>query len=902
MWNHRRWISRLFERRAPKTYRPKLERLEDRATPATVNYTSASGFLQFVADFGEADAVTVTSSAANTVQIQVGNGDSIVLAGDAIANADFALSTTTSANDTLTITTTASPLTTFQFQLDDQDDSLNFSLANSTNGVTTVNLDGDSGDDSIQFGNTNTAGGLTAAAESITFAANAALVAATNDIFLTTTDNAATGQDLILDSGMSLTATAGGVSLFAGDDVILNSGASMVAGTTIALRIDVSDQDVGTGAALEINGTVTANSVTATGGNDADALTITPSSNTSISAIGGLPTASVGDSLTFNLSGASDPFLQTTFVTGDSSDGIASFSNRENVTWVSIEDLPQIDVSVAASDDPDPAVANGTLTLTVTVTNNGTLGVKGIAVTDTFPAEFTGATWTAVFSGTGSTGNTSGSGNLNETIDLAAGGSVTYTITGIIDASFSGTMSNTTSAALPSGIIDPDLTDNDGSTDTTVVQGSDLNVAVSDSPDPVLINGTLTYTITLTNDGPVAATGIVGTNTLPASVTFQSANATKGSFLQAGSSVTWTLGDLADNESATLTIVVAATQAGIITNSFEITSVHVDPNLNNNSADTDTTVKLPSLTVVGASVNNPPRVQVLDGETGAVRFSFDAYTTAFRGGVHVAMGDMNGDGVADIITGAGPGGGPHVRIFDGVNGNPLTHPLSSFFAYDPAFSGGVFVAVGDVNDDNVLDVITGAGFGGGPHVIARSGVDGSILLSFFAYTPGFLGGVRVASGDVNLDDRDDIITGAGAGGGPHVIVYSGQNGAILDGYYAYTSSFTGGVFVAAGDVNGDGRADIITGAGAGGGPHVRAFSGLNRTQLHSFMAFDPGFSGGVTVGAADSNNDAQVDIIAGQGRNGDRRVRIFSGSNLAEVVAFSAFDASFLGGIFVGGR
>src|SRR5262249_52273873 len=136
---------------------------------------------------------------------------------------------------------------------------------------------------------------------------------------------------------------------------------------------------------------------------------------------------------------------------------------------------------------------------------------------------------------------------------------------------------------------------------------------------------------------------------------------------------------------------------------------------------------------------------------------------------------------------------------------------------------------------------------GGPHVKVFSGADGSLLRSFFAFDAAFRGGVRVAAGDVNDDGVADIVTGAGPGGGPHVIVFSGADGSVLKGFMAYDPAFRGGVFVAAGDVNGDGKADIVTGAGAGGSPHVLAFSGADNAVLHSFLAYDQHFAGGVRV-------------------------------------------------------
>lgn len=219
---------------------------------------------------------------------------------------------------------------------------------------------------------------------------------------------------------------------------------------------------------------------------------------------------------------------------------------------------------------------------------------------------------------------------------------------------------------------------------------------------------------------------------------------------------------------------------------------------------------------------------------------------------------------AVIATGAGPGGGPHVRVFDAQS----RAPLLSFFAYGADFRGGVHVATGDVTGDGVEDVVTGPGEGGGPLVRVFDGVTGRQVLEFLAYAADFRGGIWVAAGDVTGDRRADIITGAGRGGGPHVKVFDGATGALLNERMAYDPTFRGGVTVAAGDVDGDGLADVITGAGGGGGPHVKVYDSSTATLLGEFFAFDATQRFGVTVAAGDVNGDGGADVIVGNGAGG----------------------------------
>jgi hypothetical protein len=301
------------------------------------------------------------------------------------------------------------------------------------------------------------------------------------------------------------------------------------------------------------------------------------------------------------------------------------------------------------------------------------------------------------------------------------------------------------------------------------------------------------------------------------------------------------------------------------------------------------------LTAIGAGSGSP--TVVVYNADGTLARSFQAYSASFTGGVRVATADVTGDGTDDIVTAAGPGGGPHVRVFDGVTGDMVR----DFYAYDATAAGGVWVAAADVTGDGQADIITGAGAGGGPHVKVFDGATGALVREFFAYDANFTGGVTVAATDVTGDDVADIVTGAGAGGGPHVKVFDGATGGVVQSFFAYDASFPGGVFVAAGDVTGDGRADVITGAGAGGGPHVKAFDADIGALVRSFFAYPGTYTGGVHVGASDVLGDGTIDIVTGAGTGLASRFHLFDGQADSLIRITTPFDPAFLGGIYVAG-
>jgi hypothetical protein len=357
------------------------------------------------------------------------------------------------------------------------------------------------------------------------------------------------------------------------------------------------------------------------------------------------------------------------------------------------------------------------------------------------------------------------------------------------------------------------------------------------------------------------------------------------------------------------------------------------------------------IVATGADAGGGPHVRVYDTSTGVLKFNFFPYEPTFTGGVRVAVGDVNNDGVDDIVTIPASGGAARLKVFSGRDGSLLIDQ----FVFDAAFRGGGFVAVGDYNGDGRKDVIVGAGEGGGPRVsvFTFNNPTGTLipLADFFAYSPDVASGVRVAAGDLYRVGRDNLITAPGPGGGPQVNVYDGvriralNTNAPLYSFFAGDANNRDGVNIATGNFRGDGRFDILTGTASGPGI-VRQFDGRNGALLREFnvpvdevssgggIASGPGAfnlsfaqsgtllapstvpftlipgstngatlngvaSGGVTVAATDWNQDGLDDFVIGAGRGNAPRVRILNASNQSEIISLLPYSTSFLGGVNV---
>jgi FG-GAP repeat len=283
-------------------------------------------------------------------------------------------------------------------------------------------------------------------------------------------------------------------------------------------------------------------------------------------------------------------------------------------------------------------------------------------------------------------------------------------------------------------------------------------------------------------------------------------------------------------------------------------------------------------------------VDVYDGANPSARLYHFTGGAGDAFGSALTAGDVNGDGQADVVVGAyswdGPAGNDqgYVRAFDGATGSQLLR-LEGLNATD-TFGGSV--AVADINGDGKGELLAGSPFADVRGTNGNTGYvrlfDGATQAQLFRWDgPEHFDemGRGVAFGDVNGDGVKDIILGAGSGNrtdyGGFVQVMNGANFSqqlykFTDGKQHVKPEQNFGFAVAAADVNGDGKADVIVGAYRGqSGParsdpatgYVRVFNGADGSLLYQVNGTANGEQFGRAVAAADLTGDGQSDVIGG---------------------------------------
>ncbi len=343
----------------------------------------------------------------------------------------------------------------------------------------------------------------------------------------------------------------------------------------------------------------------------------------------------------------------------------------------------------------------------------------------------------------------------------------------------------------------------------------------------------------------------------------------------------------------------------------------------------------------GQLVTSPPAAPIWPGDTGnkltlvsgPTDGSLQAYTAGadgrltpvgpllhpfgnFGGPVRAVAADVNGDGFKDLVVATGPGGGSRVRVLDGRTFQDL---VTEFAVFEPAFTGGVFLAAGDFNHDGKAEIVVTPDQGGGPRVrVLTLGATGIVAAAdFFGIAdPTFRGGARAAVGDVNGDGTADLVVSAGFGGGPRVClidgatVLTGSPTPLTPDFFAFEPALRNGAYVAVADVDLDGFADLVFGAGPGGGPRVLTVSGrvlltawaaaAVASPLGNAFAGDAADRGGVRVTAKDLDGDGHPEVVAGSGSGGTLTVykTVPPGLHLEET--FAPFGAAVMDGVYVG--
>jgi len=408
---------------------------------------------------------------------------------------------------------------------------------------------------------------------------------------------------------------------------------------------------------------------------------------------------------------------------------------------------------------------------------------------------------------------------------------------------------------------------------------ADVSVALS-APQSSYVPGTeLVLTLVARNTGDAAAAGVVLDSDQPTQFTRQTWTATyaggaSGPAVGAGS-VDGTV-SLPAGGTATFTVVgiVGATASGALTVSATAAVPGGDATPANDAASL-TLTQAPKYLAVSEQIGpgSSPRVLHVDPTSGTQSASFLAYEASFRGGVKSLVADIDNDGRLETVVAPGVGRVGEVRVFNATGGEIVARRLLPF---GPQWRGGVNIAVGDVDNDGRIDLVAAKATGDGEVRVFKGEAAGFAATPFRTIRPfaaNFLGGATVAvadlgrnGGDRTPDGRAEVIVGSGPTAPASVRVYdvTAATPVVIDSIRPFGGAFPGGVDVSTARLSPDSVPDILIAAGRRGGGGVETYNGIVAATANPRLAafrVPGGESAATHVVAVDRDGDGRADAI-----------------------------------------
>ena len=285
-----------------------------------------------------------------------------------------------------------------------------------------------------------------------------------------------------------------------------------------------------------------------------------------------------------------------------------------------------------------------------------------------------------------------------------------------------------------------------------------------------------------------------------------------------------------------------------------------------------------------------PEVKIFK-RSGKMKRGFLAFEESFRGGGFVATGNIKGRRRFDeIIVGAGPGGGPRIKVFN----HKGKQTKIDFMAFESDFRGGVDVVVGNIDGKGRDEIIVVKASDG--HAKVKIFRKNKKIREFLALSPNHTSGASIACGDVDGDGKDEIIIGSGIGAKAHVKVFNGKGKFTGQIFWPFESNFRGGVDVAVGNIDGGAKEEIVVSKAKFSNARIKVYkTGKGQRILGEFDAFSASRQEGANIDCGDIDHDGVDEVIVGA--NGlTSEVRVYEGHGKKMDFKIVPYGTNFRGG------